>query len=47
MLVVPSINFFHYRGEDPMAGARRDAEKLLQAGVKTFQIDSAFEAYFQ
>lgn len=45
--VVPSINVFHYRDEDPHAGARRDARKLLDAGVEVFQIDSVFEAYFQ
>jgi glycerophosphoryl diester phosphodiesterase len=46
ILVVPSINLFHYRGEDPMAGAQRDARNLLQAGVDTFQIDSRFETFF-
>jgi hypothetical protein len=47
MLVVPSVNTFHYRTEAPMDGARRDCESLIAEGITRFQIDSCFEAFFR
>ncbi len=41
--VVPSVNFGHYRNENPMRGAKRDIEFLKECGVTQFQIDSDFD----
>jgi len=41
--VVPSVNFGHYRIENPMRGAKRDIEFLKECGVTQFQIDSDFD----
>ena len=46
MLVVPSVNRFHYRTERPTTGADRDIRRLIAAGIKRFQIDSEFEGCF-
>jgi hypothetical protein len=41
--VVPSVNFGHYRIENPKRGAKRDIEFLKECGVTQFQIDSDFD----
>jgi len=41
--VVPSVNFFHYKRENPIRGAKRDIEFLKECGVTEFQIDSDFD----
>jgi glycerophosphoryl diester phosphodiesterase len=41
--IVPSVNFGHYRIENPMRGAKRDIEFLKECGVTQFQIDSDFD----
>ena len=41
--VVPSVNFGHYKSENPMRGAKRDIESLKECGVTEFQIDSDFD----
>ena len=41
--VVPSVNFFHYRRENPIRWAKRDIEFLKECGVTEFQIDSDFD----
>jgi hypothetical protein len=46
ILVCVSVNFGHYSMEDPIFGAKRDIEYLKKSGVKIFQIDSDFDAYF-
>lgn len=43
VLVVPSINLFHYTDIDPMEGAKRDIDMLQAEGVEYFQIDSEFD----
>ncbi|MCB0632396.1 MAG: glycerophosphodiester phosphodiesterase family protein [Saprospiraceae bacterium] len=45
VLVVPSVNLFHYTDIDPMVGARRDIEMLKEEGVRYFQIDSEFDGW--
>ena len=44
--IVPSVNLFHYREEDPMRGAYRDISWLREAGVTQFQIDSEYDQWF-
>jgi hypothetical protein len=46
MLVVPSVNRFHYKSERPKKGADRDIKRLITIGVKRFQIDSEFARCF-
>jgi glycerophosphoryl diester phosphodiesterase len=41
--VVPSVNFGHYRIENPVRGAKRDIDFLKECGVTEFQIDSDFD----
>ena len=41
--VVPSVNFGHYKNENPMRGAKRDIGFLKECGVTEFQIDSDFD----
>ncbi|MGV8096095.1 MAG: glycerophosphodiester phosphodiesterase family protein [Mangrovibacterium sp.] len=43
--VVPSVNFGHYRYENPIRGAKRDIEFLKACGVTEFQIDSDFDEW--
>lgn len=43
--VVPSVNLFHYKEEDPMEGARGDIEWLKEAGISDFQIDSEYDKF--
>ncbi len=43
--VVPSINVFHYLGINHMQRARQDIERLRQAGVTEFQIDSVYDQW--
>ena len=43
--VVPSVNLFHYRLEDPLKGGRRDIEWLKGLGVSQFQIDSDYDKW--
>ncbi len=45
--VVPSVNLFHYRTEDPMKGAYEDITWLKNAGVTEFQIDSEYDRWLQ
>ena len=45
--IVPSINTFHYKTEDPMEGAKEDIEWLKKAGVTEFQIDSEYDRWFE
>ncbi len=44
--VVPSINTFHYRGDDPIGRGSADIRKLRAWGVTEFQIDSVYESAF-
>lgn len=44
--IVPSINTFHYKTEDPMEGAKKDIEWLKAAGITEFQIDSEYDRWF-
>ena len=47
MEVVPSVNIFHYDGEEGVehtVGAGRDITMLWGAGVRRFQIDSVYES---
>lgn len=41
--VVPSVNFGHYRDENPGRGAKRDIDFLKACGLTEFQIDSDFD----
>lgn len=45
MQVVPYINLYHY-DRNAMARAHADVKRLWAAGVRTFQIDSAFDQWF-
>jgi glycerophosphoryl diester phosphodiesterase len=45
-LVIPGINVFRYPADSHRADAKRDIERLLEAGVDGFQIDSAYQDYF-
>jgi hypothetical protein len=48
LLVIPSINRFHYRTRLRSAwrGARRDIKRLWKLGARTFQIDFEYQQYF-
>jgi hypothetical protein len=46
IMVCASVNFGHYTLEDPVNGAKRDIEYLRKSGVRIFQIDSDFDAFF-
>ncbi len=45
-LVIPALNTFRYSEENHRIEAREDAERLLEAGVDGFQIDSIYQDYF-
>jgi len=45
-LVIPAINTFRYSEENHRIEAREDVERLLEAGVDSFQIDSIYQDYF-
>jgi hypothetical protein len=45
VLVIPSINVFHYPLHARHSLARRDIRRLKTAGVDGFQIDSEYEEY--
>ena len=46
--VVPSINIFHYADlPDHMATAETDVRRMLQLGVKEFQIDSPYDVWLR
>lgn len=45
-LVIPALNTFRYSEENHRVEAREDAERLLEAGVDGFQIDSIYQDYF-
>ncbi|MCK5693652.1 MAG: ThuA domain-containing protein [Bacteroidales bacterium] len=45
-LVIPALNTFRYSEEKHRAEARKDAERLLKAGVDGFQIDCVYQDYF-
>lgn len=47
VLVVPSVNLFHYKNIDPMEGAKHDIEWLKAEKVIYFQIDSEFDRWFR
>lgn len=40
--VVPSVNIWHYKDENPMLGAKRDIAFFRECGVTEFQIDSEY-----
>jgi glycerophosphoryl diester phosphodiesterase len=44
--VVPSINTFHYRGDQPLERGLADIRKLMGWGVTEFQIDSVYDGAF-
>ncbi|WP_320178419.1 neutral/alkaline non-lysosomal ceramidase N-terminal domain-containing protein [Roseovarius pacificus] len=46
ILVIPAINTFRYDSATHAEDARNDAERLLDAGVDGFQIDSVYGDYF-
>lgn len=45
-LVTPAINTFRYPKENHMALAKKDIERLNQAGVDGYQIDSVYDELF-
>lgn len=45
-LVIPAINTFRYENDADRAQARRDVRALLALGVAGFQIDSAYQDFF-
>jgi len=45
-LVIPALNTFRYSEENHRSEARKDAERLLKAGVDGFQIDCIYQDYF-
>lgn len=45
-LVVPSINVFHYPHEVHMERAFADIQRMQEAGVDAYQIDSAYKDFF-
>lgn len=48
MLIVPSVNIFHYADlADHLAAAHADIERLQAAGIIWFQIDSVYDPFFQ
>jgi hypothetical protein len=47
VLVVPSINDFHYAGQDHMKAARTDIERLRRAGLVYLQIDAVYDAWLR
>ena len=47
VLVIPSINVQHYPKETHFDRARRDIQRMMDAGVYAFQIDSAYEEFFE
>lgn len=47
ILVVPSINKFHYTNIAPMQGANRDIDQLKKWGVEYYQIDSEFDQWLR
>jgi glycerophosphoryl diester phosphodiesterase len=47
ILVVPSINKFHYTNIPFMQGADRDITQLKQWGVEFYQIDSEFDRWLR
>jgi glycerophosphoryl diester phosphodiesterase len=47
ILVVPSINKFHYTNIPPMEGANRDIDQLKKWGVEYYQIDSEFDQWLR
>ncbi len=48
VIVVAAVNEFRYvqAGEDVWEGAKRDVNRLLELGVKHYQIDSIYEPLF-
>jgi Glycerophosphoryl diester phosphodiesterase family len=47
IIVVPSVNKFHYKDIGFMAGAKRDLDNLKKWGVTYFQIDSEYDQYLK
>lgn len=45
-LVFPAINLFRYENDPARAAARRDVQALTALGVEGFQIDSAYQDFF-
>lgn len=45
--VVPSINTFHYFGQEHMPAAKADALRLKELGVVEFQIDSVYDPWLR
>lgn len=46
VLVIPSINVFHYPEEEHVKRAEKDIQRMKQAGVDAFQIDSVYDRFF-
>lgn len=42
----PAINLFRYPNDPARAQARRDVQALTALGVEGFQIDSAYQDFF-
>ena len=45
-IVIPALNTFRYSKKHHRAEVRKDAERLLKAGVDGFQIDCIYQDYF-
>lgn len=45
-LVIPSINIFHYPADEHMERAKKDIERMMEAGVDGYQIDGVYDVYF-
>lgn len=45
-LVIPAINTFRYENDPDRGQARRDVQALTALGVEGFQIDSAYQDFF-
>jgi hypothetical protein len=45
-LVFPAINLFRYPNDPERVQARRDVQALTALGVEGFQIDSAYQDFF-
>ena len=45
VLIVPSVNIFHYPAKEHMQRAETDIRRLRELGVRSFQIDSVYEQF--
>jgi glycerophosphoryl diester phosphodiesterase len=46
VLVIPSINVFHYPKDKHMQLAEKDIRRMQQAGVDAYQIDAVYDRFF-